>query len=226
MVEKNKEKGFIKIYRTIWDNPISNKPNYIAIWIYLISHANYTDKEKIINNKKILIKKGTFICSLRKISEHFDISISTVKYIIDYFVSEHMIEYEPSNKFSLFKIKKYNYYNDIEQSIECKTKANETQIKTTNKDKKEKNIYNSTSVLNPLKDLFKMPDKKVPTYQWQDEALEAIKILKGAEEKKSSVFKCFKYNNNVAKLAMSDCRELNKIDVMYFLKLFNELSKK
>jgi len=132
------QNGFIKIQRKLWDNPLSNKPNYLAIWIYLLSHANFKDKYKIINNKKILIKRGSFIGSLRKISKHFTVSISTVKYIIDYFIYEQMIEHQPNTKFSLFKIKNYDLYNSIEHKVEHHPNTTQTPTKTTKKEKKEK----------------------------------------------------------------------------------------
>lgn len=142
MTEENKEKGFIKVYRSIWKNPISEKPNYLCVWMYLLSHANHQDKHKIINNKKILIRRGTFIGSLRSISKHFGISISTVKYIIDYFVNDEMIEHEPNSNFSLFKIKNYSSYNKVEHE----PNTNETRMKTTNKEKKEKKEKNKEDI--------------------------------------------------------------------------------
>jgi len=62
-----------------------------------------------------------------------------------------------------------------------------------------------------------------PKYQWQDEALQAIEVL-GAE-KKSSIFKCYKENNRTAKLALNECKELNKTHELYFLKVYNEQNK-
>jgi hypothetical protein len=61
--------------------------------------------------------------------------------------------------------------------------------------------------------------------QWQDEAANAIKQLDTTEEKISSVFKCFKDNQNLARFALNDCKELGKNETLYFLKVYNELVK-
>ena len=61
--------------------------------------------------------------------------------------------------------------------------------------------------------------------QWQDEAANAIKYLETDEDKISSVFKCFKENQNFARTALNDCKELCKKETLYFLKVYNELVK-
>ena len=60
--------------------------------------------------------------------------------------------------------------------------------------------------------------------KWQMEALEAIKLLNAT--KKSSIFKCFKLDNQKSIIALNDCRELGKLNELYFLKVYNELKKR
>ena len=67
--------------------------------------------------------------------------------------------------------------------------------------------------------------KKTKIELWQDEASNAIKALSCPDNKISSVFKCFKDNEPKAKIALSDCKELSKLNVLYFFKVFNELTK-
>lgn len=61
---------------------------------------------------------------------------------------------------------------------------------------------------------------------WQDEANNAVKYFSDGEEKRSSIFKCFRDNQQKARIAFSDCKELEKRSAMYFLKVWNELIKK
>lgn len=80
-----------------------------------------------------------------------------------------------------------------------------------------------------LKDLyskFGLPEKVKTVTKWQDEAANAIKYFSDINGKESSVFKCFKDNNQKARIALSDCKELNQRSVYYFLKVYNELKKK
>ena len=105
------------------------------------------------------------------------------------------------------------------------------------KGKEKKDIINNSEPSSPkqslkennLKSLYEGMGmlKKIKSVQlWQDEANNAVKYFTDGEEKRSSIFKCFKDNNQKARIAFSDCKELEKRSVMYFLKVFSEISKK
>lgn len=130
--------SWFSVHRQIWDNPISKKPNYLAVWIYLVSHANYADKEYILNNEKILIKRGSFVGSIKKIAEHFKMPRTTVGRIINYFKVDSMLDIKSTSKYSLFTILKYEEF----QKVDIKRTSNGHQTDTTNKDNKDNNkIY-------------------------------------------------------------------------------------
>ena len=139
------EQGWIKLHRQLKINPLMNKPNYLAVWIYLLMSANHEQTIVIWNRKNVIIKKGSFIGSLRKISEHFGISIATVKYIIDYFVSEQMIEHSPTKKFSMFTILNWSKYQGIEHPIEHKVKSKLNQSETNKNEENDNNDKKETA---------------------------------------------------------------------------------
>jgi len=62
--------------------------------------------------------------------------------------------------------------------------------------------------------------------KWQDSASIVIKEMNVPENIISSVFKCFKDHEREAMFALRDCKELGKMNVLYFLKVYNELVKK
>jgi hypothetical protein len=126
-------------------------------------------------------------------------------------------EYQNEKKLlSLTPDKKYVLSNGLASVEECST---------------EQSInYSETSSPN-LKDLYKNMGLPAPAKRkvnlWQDEAATAIKYLvNGGEEKASSVFKAFRDHNQVAKTALSDCKELGKTSADYFFKIYNETIKK
>lgn len=83
--------------------------------------------------------------------------------------------------------------------------------------------------MEPINNIFKnKPTEKVCKYKWQELAREIIIAIPDTIvlNKQSSVFKCCKRNEFKAKIAFGDCKELNKLNIMYFLKVFNELNKK
>ncbi len=80
--------------------------------------------------------------------------------------------------------------------------------------------------MDSIKNIIKIPKfKKPPAYRWQELALEIVAGLPDGKNKKSSIFKCCKQSPNFAKIAFEDCKELNKLYVQYFLKVFNGLDK-
>ena len=77
---------------------------------------------------------------------------------------------------------------------------------------KIQDLYNKLGLKTPIKSV----------YQWQDEANNATQYFKDGESKRSSIFKCFKDNQQKARIAFSDCKELGRKEVLYFLKVYNE----
>lgn len=77
-----------------------------------------------------------------------------------------------------------------------------------------------------LYDKMGLPKKTRKVEKWQDSASIVIKEMNVPENKISSVFKCFKDHEREAMFALRDCKELGKMNVLYFLKVYNELVKK
>lgn len=86
-------------------------------------------------------------------------------------------------------------------------------------DNTKESIYNISELLLRFKDLESRPLKKVEN--WQTLALKIIKET-GAENK-GSVFKCCKIDSRAALFALNDCRELNKLHINYFFKVWGAL---
>ena len=165
------DNGWIKLHRKILKNAIVTKPNYMAVWIYLLLRANHKEKEIIWNNRKTIIKAGSFVGSLRKISRFYGIGIATVKYIIDYLVSERMLEHKANSRFSIFTVRNWHRYQGIEHRVEHKVNTSRTQGETNKKDKNEKNEKNKN--ISVLYEEFKKHIK--PTAKLTPEATKKMK---------------------------------------------------
>jgi len=115
----------------------------------------------------------------------------------------------------------YDKNNTIDNILENKD------IYIADKSANEKLSENKPNKLNDLYKQFGLPEKvRTAPNKWQDEAATAIKYFQDIQGKESSVFKCFKDNEQKARIALSDCKELGKNSVYYFLKVYNELKKK
>lgn len=81
--------------------------------------------------------------------------------------------------------------------------------------------------MDSIKDLLqKYQTQKTAKYKWQDEALEAIKYFADGQDNKSCIFKCFKQDCHLARIAYLDSKELDKPFSKYFFKVFNSLKNK
>jgi len=137
------DNSWVKFYRKTFDNAISSRPNYLAVWIYILCRANHKQSDIILNGKKRTLKSGEFLGSLRKISDHFSISIATVKTIIDYLESEKMLNTERTKKYTIFQVLNYDEYQNTEHEL----KSNRNQTETDKNDNNDKNILSKDNIV-------------------------------------------------------------------------------
>ena len=147
MNEKNL--GWISVHRKLKENPIFEKPNYLAVWLFILLNANHKEKNFIWNNKKTVVKEGQCITSIRKIADQFGLSTGTVSYILDYLSVERMIERSSNKKFTVITVLNWHDYQSVERSTENKLKTNEKQIETNNNVNNVNNINNG-KIASPL----------------------------------------------------------------------------
>lgn len=111
-------RGYVKVWRKIYDNPLSKKPEYLSVWLYLFSHANHEDKEFIFNNKKQTIKRGQILIGRKKISSETGINESNVQRILKYLENEHQIEQQTFSVNRIITVVNYDLYQKSEQHNE------------------------------------------------------------------------------------------------------------
>ena len=132
-------RGYVKLWRKIYDNPLTKKPAYFTVWIFILSHVNHQDKFIIWNNKKTVVKRGSFITSAAKIAQGTGVPRGTVERILKYLENEVMIEEQTTRKFRLISVINYDDYNqneeDNEEQVRNKRGTSEEQVDTTNNDK-------------------------------------------------------------------------------------------
>ena len=215
--------NYIKINKKIWDNPINKKPNYLAIWMYLLSNASHKNKKVIKNNKKIVIKRGEFIGSSVKISNYFNISKTSVNNILKYFVLNNKINIKTTNKYTLFSINNYGLYNftDIKPKIKINKQFGNplindfiniltkfTGLNSLDGSQKENRNYAHLFINNKLKPEFKSRTGAVATNTELINSLKAIiNKTNGWHKNKITNFKYLYYNFGVI------LKEINKSQI-------------
>jgi len=117
---ESKRKGWIKIHRTLIDNPYMAKPAYIAVWIRLLIEAKHKDEtRKIIwKGKQLTLKNGQFTCGTKQLAKWSGVPRGTVVRVLSTFKNEQMIEHQTSSKFSLITINNWKEYQESEHQNE------------------------------------------------------------------------------------------------------------
>jgi hypothetical protein len=102
--------GFINIHRKMLNNPISKKPAWAWLWIYLLLRANWSETEIIWNGKTQKISKGSLITGRNSLSIETGIPRSTIEDILKYLETQHQIRQQKNNKYRVITIVNWEKY--------------------------------------------------------------------------------------------------------------------
>lgn len=112
------DKGYIKVYRDIRDHQIwQDEPFSMgAAWIDLIMMANHETKDTMFNGRKITVKRGSFITSIKKLAILWGWSRHKVSDFLDLLTKEGMISNTRDNRKTVINIVNYGVYQDSSKS--------------------------------------------------------------------------------------------------------------
>ena len=127
--------GFIKLHRTLLDNPISKKPQYAWLWTVLLLMANHKPNKFMWNGEIIIIKEGQLITGRKQLSQKTGIPESTIERILKFLENEHQIGQQKTNKFRLITIINWGKY---QQRRTAERTTSGQQADTNKNDKNEK----------------------------------------------------------------------------------------
>ena len=109
------DSNWIKLNRGIWDNFIWDfqKPKFTLAWIDMLLMANYKDKKIMFDGKVEVIKRGSFITSMVKLAERWDMDRGTVKRLLDLLQDDGMITYVCNNRRTAITIVNYSVFQSF-----------------------------------------------------------------------------------------------------------------
>lgn len=127
--------GWIKLHRKIWESPtVTRDSDYLAVWIYLITHATHKEYKTYFNGAKIVVKPGQLITGRKKIAAITGVSESKIFRILKCFESEQQIEQQTNPRGALISILNWDKYQineqQTEQQMNNKRTTNEQQVNT------------------------------------------------------------------------------------------------
>lgn len=218
--------GWIKLHRKFieweWYDDLKTK----HLFLHLLLSANHKDKSW----RGIMIKRGQLLTGRKKLAENAKLSEQSIRTSLKRLKSTNEISIKSTSKYSIITLMKWDEYQIKDDKPTNEQPASNQQVTTNKNVKNEKKFIiskpvaknkNFSSISSLLKN--KVDKDSIAATEWQEEALQASEGLIDGEKKKSSIFKCFKDNHQKSKLALNDCRELGKMNVLYFLKVYNSM---
>ena len=147
--------GWIKLHRKLYEKGFSGMPDYVAIWLYILVHAQHKDQEIVLNKQVVKINRGSLITGRKKLSSVTGVSESKTYRILKYLEIEQQIEQQKFNKFTVISIVNYDKYQASEQEdaqqVNNRRTTDEQQmntyknVKKEKNEKKDKNIYTQSA---------------------------------------------------------------------------------
>lgn len=110
---KKKNKGWIKLHRSIQDNPIwlSNEPfDRRSAWIDILMMVNHEQRSILINGKMQVIEAGQRWTSVRVLAERWNWSKDRVTRFLKLLVETGMITLRKTPNGTLLSVVKYGFY--------------------------------------------------------------------------------------------------------------------
>lgn len=130
--------SYIKLFRKLLNSPIFENEKALKIWIWCLLKATHKEREQLVGQQIIKLKKGDFVFGRKQASEELKMTESTIYKYIKLLEKLQMISIKSNNKFSVVSIEKWEDYQ-IEELKSNNKVATEEQQSNTNKN--VKNIY-------------------------------------------------------------------------------------
>jgi len=112
------DRGWIKLHRCIYQHPRSNNPEWLAVWVWLLTHASHKPTGAIFKGRRITLMPGQMVTGRNSISLQTGVKPSTVYRILKQLIGEQQIEQQSSSTSSLISVVNWDYYQSGEQQSE------------------------------------------------------------------------------------------------------------
>lgn len=159
---------FIKIHRKIRDNPIFWKPNYLAVFMYIILDVEFDSCKKPLRGDLIDLKPWEWLFFQKEISDKMWISLWTVSNILKKLNSENIIEIKTNSKYTIIGLVNWELYqqqseNTSENELKTKWKRTETLKEDS---KKTKNTKENNKLIEDRMEITPNPSIRYDLYKF------------------------------------------------------------
>lgn len=173
--------GWVKIHRSIWDNPFMFRPNVLTVWVYILTHVEFQPADIVFEGKRMTLQPGQGLFKFSKVASELKVPVTTVHRIVEMLKNEKQIEKQASPRNTVITVVNWEKYQagekQNEKQVENKRKTNGKQMENlhiNNKNLRNKELKNTT----PAEE-EQQSEYKVFTEKWNALPLHNIVSLKG-----------------------------------------------
>ena len=121
MQEENKDRGFVKLYRSMLDWEWYQDSNVKALFIHALIRANF-DEQRF---QGVTVPRGSFVSSYPSLSKELGISVQSVRTALKKLISTGELTVKKYPKYTLFKVENYESYQSVNSLSNSQSTVNQ-----------------------------------------------------------------------------------------------------
>lgn len=174
--------GWIKVHRSLIENPKRVRSSRLALWLYILLSVNHAPGKTYLCGKEIDLKPGQGVFSTPDLAKKLCEPVSVIRRSLEWFESEQQIEQRKTNQGTVITVLNWDKYQAGEQPSEQR----ENNERTTSEQRvnnlpiiKECNNGNNGKNTTPAEEEPQQSEYKTFTEKWNALPLHNIVSLKG-----------------------------------------------
>jgi DNA-binding transcriptional regulator YhcF (GntR family) len=110
--------GWIKVHRSLIDNPKRVRSSRLALWLYILLSVNHAPGKTFLCGKEITLNPGQGVFSTPDLAKKLCESVSVIRRSLEWFESEQQIEQRKTNQGTVITVLNWDKYQQSEQPNE------------------------------------------------------------------------------------------------------------
>jgi len=112
------KRGWISLWRRLWDNPRSADSEWLAVWVYILTHATHRVIKKVFDGKIVELQPGQLITGRHTIADATGVNESKVTRVLTILKTDQQIDQQAGVKGSIITVLNWQRYQKSDQEID------------------------------------------------------------------------------------------------------------
>ncbi len=110
--------GWVKLYRRLWENPLSRDPAWVSVWVYLLTKATHKPYRLRVAGREVTLQPGQLFTGRHAIAEATGVDESKVRRLLRTMRSDQQIDQLRTVKGSIVTIRNWRQYQASGQLLD------------------------------------------------------------------------------------------------------------